>query len=172
MPNAARPKETLTPPARTGVIVLTLVAALLLNLLPWQGTALVLRPDFAALTLLYWCVYQPRRVGMAAALLMGLLMDVADANLLGQHALAYVALSFAALLLHRRIQGFGAWQQALHVAVLLLLAQLVMLLVKQLSGGLTGWSALVPGLSGALLWPALLPLMQRLQRRKTQTFPE
>ncbi|MCX7184969.1 MAG: rod shape-determining protein MreD, partial [Pseudomonadota bacterium] len=47
---------------RSRFIVLSLTAALLLNLLPLQGVALLLRPDFVALVVLYWSINQPQRV--------------------------------------------------------------------------------------------------------------
>ena len=37
------------------------------NLLPLAGTALALRPDFLALVLLYWCIQEPRYVGVGVA---------------------------------------------------------------------------------------------------------
>ena len=40
-------------PVRAGFIALTLIAALLANLLPWSGAWLWIRPDFVALVLLY-----------------------------------------------------------------------------------------------------------------------
>ena len=75
-------------PVRVGFIAVSLIAALLLNLLPWSGVALWLKPDFVALVVLYWCIEQPRRLGFVAAWLLGLFMDVADGTLFGQHALA------------------------------------------------------------------------------------
>src|SRR3979490_1382839 len=82
-------------PVRPLYVVVTLVAALLLNLLPLAGWVLALRPDFVALTLLYWGIYQPRKIGFLPAFLLGLAMDVADGLLVGQHALAYSVMMFA-----------------------------------------------------------------------------
>ena len=60
-----------------------------------SGVALALRPDFLALVLLYWCIQEPRYVGVGAAWVVGLVMDVGDATLFGQHALAYAVLAYA-----------------------------------------------------------------------------
>jgi rod shape-determining protein MreD len=49
-----------------------------------------------ALVLAFWCVHQPLKVGMAAGFVLGLAMDVADASVMGQHALAYVLLAYGA----------------------------------------------------------------------------
>lgn len=167
---APKPAEVLASPASARFIALSFFAAFLLNLLPWQGAILWLRPDLVALLLLYWCTYQPRQVGMAAAWSMGLLMDVADGNLLGQHALAYVGIAYIALKFHRRILRFTPWRQALHIALLLLLGQGLMLLVRSAAGsGFVSWVYFLSGFSGALLWPGLLLLLQWLQRSKPKT---
>ena len=91
---AERPQYILLP-VRIGTIVLSLLAALLLDFLPWKDVALV--PDFVALTLTFWCVRQPRLVGLGVGWLLGLLMDTGNGVLLGQHALAYSLLAFAAI---------------------------------------------------------------------------
>ena len=84
------------------------------------GVALALRPDFLALVLLYWCIQEPRYVGVGVAWALGLVMDVADATVFGQHALAYAVLAYAAEYFRRRVLRFPLWQQAAQVAVLLL----------------------------------------------------
>ncbi|MGH6693222.1 MAG: rod shape-determining protein MreD, partial [Gammaproteobacteria bacterium] len=107
------PQEILLP-VRAGFIALTLVAALMLNLLPWSGAWLWLKPDFVALVVLYWCIEQPRKVGFVSAWMMGLIMDVADGTLLGEHALAYSILAYAGIVLHRRVRMFSGTPQAVH----------------------------------------------------------
>ena len=87
-------------------IATTLFLATMINLLPLTGWLLTLRPDFVALVLLYWGIYQLRKVGFLPAFLLGLAMDVADGSLLGQHALAYSVMMFAAIFLHRRVSMF------------------------------------------------------------------
>ncbi|MCX7902639.1 MAG: rod shape-determining protein MreD, partial [Burkholderiaceae bacterium] len=126
--NAARsyaPKVLLRP-VNPAFIWLSLAGALAANLLPWGATPLV--PDFMALALVFWNVQQPRRVGMGAAFVFGLLMDVHDGALFGEHALASTLLSYGAITLHRRILWFGLPAQAVHVLPLLLLAQLLSLI--------------------------------------------
>ena len=158
------PAQSILLPVRAATILASLALALLLNFLPWNNVALV--PDFVALVLAFWCVRQPRLVGLGAAWLMGLLIDVGNGVLLGQHALAYSLLGFAAIALSRRILWFPLWSQALHVAALLLFAQGVAALVRLAAGAeFPGWSIVVGPLIGAVLWPVvslLLLLPQRL----------
>jgi len=136
-----------------------------MNLLPLSGTALMLRPDFLALVLLYWCIQAPRFVGVGIAWFMGLLMDVGDATIFGQHALAYAFLAYAAEYFRRRVLRFPLWQQALQVAFLLLVCAALVLLVRVVGGApLPSWTYVVSSLTGALLWPLASVLLQMPQR--------
>ncbi len=154
-------------PVRASTIVVSLVAALLANFLPWKSVALA--PDFVALVLVFWCVRQPRLVGLGAGWLLGLLIDVGNGVLLGQHALAYSLLAFASITLSRRILWFPLWGQALHVLALLMFAQGVAALVRLAAGAeFPGWSVLVGPLIGAALWPIVTTLLLMPQRRPAE----
>ena len=142
----------------------SLFAGLVLNLLPW-GRAWVV-PDFLALALVFWNVHEPRRVGMAASFVFGLLMDVHDGALFGDNALAYTLLSYGAITLHRRIAWFPVVFQGLYVAPLLLVAQVASVLIRLwVGGGFPGWSYFADSLLGALLWPLVVWLLLAPQRR-------
>jgi len=154
-------------PVRAGTIVGSFALAVVASFLPWRQIALV--PDFVALVLVFWCVRQPRLVGLGAAWLLGLLIDVGNGVLLGQHALAYSLLAFAAISLSRRILWFPLWGQALHVAALLLFAQGVAALVRLAAGAeFPGWNLAVGPLIGALLWPVVTTVLLMPQRRPVE----
>ena len=151
-------------PVRVSTIVASFAVALLLNFLPWKDLRLV--PDFVALVLCFWCVRQPRLVGLGAGWTMGLLSDAGNGVLLGQHALAYSLLAFLSIWLSRRVLWFGPLQQALHVAPLLLAAQGVAVLVRLAAGAaFPGWTIVVGPLIGAALWPILSWVLLIPQRR-------
>lgn len=157
----ARPQQILLP-VKPAFIVLTLMMALIVNLLPWSGLALAIKPDFVALTLLYWCIHQPRKVGFVVAFLFGVVMDIADGSLLGQHALAYSVLAYAGIVLHRRVLGFSMRHQVLHVIPLLLLNDIIVLAIRAMAGSdFPGWLYFFGSLLGGILWP-LLSWMLRL----------
>jgi rod shape-determining protein MreD len=161
---AARPEEILLP-VRPWFIVLTLLVGLVANTLPMSGMALTLKPDFLALVLLYWCIQEPRLIGVGVAWCLGLMMDVVDATVFGQHALAYAVLAYGAGYFRRRVLRFSLWQQAAQVAVLLLLSSGLVLLVR-IAGGAPPprWTYVVGSLTGALLWPLVTALLQWPQR--------
>jgi rod shape-determining protein MreD len=141
-------------PVRPWFIGFSLLLALLLNFLPtsaWPGV-----PDWLSLLIVFWSVREPRRVGMGLAFLFGLAMDVADASLLGQHALAYVLVAYGASSLSRRILWFPLGQQALQVFPLLMLVQVVQFSVRMLVGADSpGISYFIGPCLATLLWPLL-----------------
>jgi rod shape-determining protein MreD len=160
----ARPEEILRP-ARPWFILLMLLLAFAGNMLPFSGVAQALKPDFVALVLLYWCIQEPRYVGVGIAWLVGLLMDVGDATYFGQHALAYAVLAYGAEYFRRRVLRFSPWQQAAQVAVLLGLCAAIVLLIRAVGGApLPRWTYVVPSLVGALLWPLVSVVLQWPQR--------
>ena len=160
----ARPEEILRQ-VNPWWILFSCFLGLLGNLAPASGVTLVVRPDFLALVILYWCIQEPRYMGVGIAWLLGLVMDVADATVFGQHALAYAVLAYGAEYFRRRVLRFPLWQQAVQVAVLLVLCALIVLLVRFVGGSpLPKWSYLMPPLVGALLWPVISVLLQTPQR--------
>ena len=159
-----RGSDQLLLPVNPFFIALTLIAAALLEMLP--GGRHAAAPDLLALVLVFWNVHQPRRVGVGVAFSFGLVMDVHQAALLGQHALAYTLLSFLAITVHRRVLWFSLLAQALHVLPVFLAGHVAALLARLLAGGMfPGWWWLAaPGFE-ALLWPVTALLLLAPQRR-------
>ncbi|HET7792843.1 MAG TPA: rod shape-determining protein MreD [Rhizobacter sp.] len=142
----------------------TLLMAFAFNLVPLGRTAFL--PDLLALVLVFWNVHQPRRVGLGAAFVFGLMMDVHDSAVLGQHALAYTLLSFFAITIHRRLLWFGVLSQALQILPLFVAAHAVSMVVRMLVGGmLPGWEVMLAPVAESLLWPVVSLLLLAPQRR-------
>jgi rod shape-determining protein MreD len=151
-------------PVRASTIIASFALALFLNFLPWRDLRLV--PDFVALVLVFWCVRQPRLVGLGAAWSLGLVTDAGNGVLLGQHALSYSIVAFLGIWLSRRILWFGPGLQALHVGAILLVGQAVSVLVRLGAGNdFPGWPILVGPLAGAMLWPLVSWALLLPQRR-------
>jgi rod shape-determining protein MreD len=152
-------------PVKPAFIVFTLVVAALLNMMPWSGWIGWLRPDFVALVVLYWVIEQPLRVGFTAAFTLGLLMDVAEGALLGQHALSYTILAYAGIALNRRVRRFSLGSQVAHVIPLLLVNDLIVLGVRMLAGAdFPGYPYFLGSFVGGALWPLLSVLLKLPQR--------
>jgi len=123
-------------------------------------------PDVLALVLVFWTIHQPQRVGMSAAFLLGMAMDVHQSAVLGQHALAYAVLSFLAIAMHRRLLWFSVPSQAAQVLPLFVVSHALTLLVRLLAGDdFPGWSLLLAPALEALLWPLVSVLLLLPQKR-------
>jgi len=143
---------------------LSLFAALALDMLPLGRVPAM--PDFLAVVLVFWNVHQPRRVGIGAAFVFGLLMDVHQGSVLGQHAQAYTLLSFLAITIHRRLLWFTLAEQALQILPLFIASHAVSLVVRLLSSGsFPGWSLMLAPVFEAALWPVVTVLLLAPQRR-------
>lgn len=151
-------------PANPLFILITLLLALAFNLLPLGRSPAV--PDMLALTLAFWAVHQARRVGVGISFFFGLLMDVHQGSLLGQHGLAYSLLAFAAIALHRRLLWFPVLQQAMQVLPLFIAAHMVSLIVRMAAGDLfPGWTYFIAPCFEAALWPVITFVLLAPQRR-------
>jgi rod shape-determining protein MreD len=145
-------------------IWLSLFGGLSLNMLPWGRVAGM--PDFLAVALVFWNVHQPRRVGVGVAFMLGLLMDVHQGALLGQHALAYTLLSFFAITVHRRLLWFTVPSQAVQIVPLFVAAHTVSLLVRMIAGaGFPGWTLALAPIAESLAWPLASVILLAPQRR-------
>jgi rod shape-determining protein MreD len=146
----------------------SLVCALLLDMLQsmaWLGNA-AWTPDWLALVLVFWAIHQPLKVGVGVAFVLGLITDVHQTSLLGQHALAYTVQGFLATMIHRRILWFDVPSQALQVLPVFMTAQVLELTVRVTAGGLfPGWSVFLAPVIQAILWPAISVVLLAPQRR-------
>jgi len=163
-----RPGQQLLLPANPLFIWGSLVGAfllmMLLNVSVWGRAAWA--PDLLALTLVFWGIHQPQRIGIGAAFVFGLLMDVHQGSVLGQHALAYSVLNFLAIAIQRRLLWFTLAAQALQVLPLFAVAHLVALAVRLMVGGnFPGFPLLLAPLLEALLWPLANVVLLLPQRR-------
>lgn len=145
-------------------IALTFVLAMGLEMLPVGRYAA--SPDLLALVLVFWNVHQPLRVSVGVGFVLGLVMDVHEGAVLGQHALAYTLLSYFAVTIHRRVLWFSLPEQALQILPLFALAHLVSLAARMLVGGMfPGWLMMLAPLAESLLWPLVVWLLLAPQRR-------
>jgi rod shape-determining protein MreD len=149
------------------VVFFTLTLALVFQLFPWSGLGIHLRPDFILVALLYWVLRAPHLCNIGIAWLAGFLVDLASGSLLGQHALAFTATAFLALLYQRRLVLFNRAQLAAYVLVLLIAARILILLLKLFAGNeAPDWKYFLPIVSSMLLWQLFVVLFGSPTRPK------
>jgi rod shape-determining protein MreD len=144
----------------------TLLASLLLMLVPLPALLEPFKPYWPALVLLYWALESGDRVTLGLAFALGLGADLLDGVLLGEQALRLTALAFIALRFRSRLRFFPMWQQTLAVLALLVNDRILLLVVRAFAGEslppVTWW---VAPFVGAVLWPFLFLLLDDLRAR-------
>jgi rod shape-determining protein MreD len=166
MPFLSHYQPEIQRPVSNLFIFMSVLAALLLNSLPWSGIWLILRPDFLAVVMLYWCTHKPLRFGIGMAWAAGMLADVADASVFGEHALAYAVLAFGGVVLSQRLRMFDLRKQTLQVFVILLLTYASYALVHWVVSGQLVWQYFLGCLSSAVLWIPMSILFQSMRQMR------
>jgi len=151
-------------------IIVSLSVALMLNMLPLPDWANYARPDWVTLVLIYWAMALPQIAGVLLAFIFGLLLDVSQTTLLGQHAVALVIVIFLVQRLYLRIRVYTLIQQAMFVGILLVIKQLIVLWVSGITDNAPDTEMyFLPALVGAVIWPWLFILLRDIRRRFCQT---
>jgi len=164
MPLKSEPKKG------TFIILLTFAIALTLGQIPLPIWLNHFTPEWATMVLIYWCLAIPHRVGMISGLLIGLLIDATSGELLGQHALSMVVISYLVLSFYQRIRISPIFQQALTIMGLLFLYHLLLFWFDRLPLSNTEVTRdvrefLFPPLGGFIVWPWLFIMMRSIRRR-------
>ena len=143
-----------------GRLILSVLVALILTVLPLPPWLDVVRPAFLVLTVLYWSVNAPRAGGLAIGFFAGLLLDVFQGPVLGEHALALSLVTYIAVREHQRIRSKPAIQQALIVFAALILYEVVLFMIDGWTGNpVTSPLRWVHTVTGALLWPPVAAIL-------------
>jgi rod shape-determining protein MreD len=150
-----------------GRIILTLIFAMCLKIAPLPPTYAVYNPDWVLLTLIYWSLALPERVGIFHAWTFGLLTDVLTGRMFGQYALAYSLVIYISLSLHKRLRQFPFIQQALFIFFCLLLSQLLLFFIKNIQQTAqlkpTFWLSIFVG---TVCWPLVYTMLRFVRLAK------
>jgi rod shape-determining protein MreD len=147
-------------------IVITIVIALMLSIAPMPDWARPFRPDWVALTLIYWSITSPQTYSVGSAWVIGLLVDVAQGTLLGQHALALCLIIYITVKFHLQLRQFPTLQLTATIFAMLALYQFILFWINGVAGvntpAVSYWG---PVISGMILWPLLSLLLGGLRFR-------
>lgn len=143
----------------------SLLAALVLTVVPLPPALGVVRPAWVLLVVAYWNTTLPRQVGITVAWASGLFMDVLLVTVLGEHALALTLVSFCVLKLNGLLRTFPLWQQSLALLPVFILYEFVLFWIDGATGRsvdpLWRWA---PVISTTLFWPAVSSALTALNR--------
>lgn len=144
----------------------SLVASLLVLVVPLPAGFDLARPYLLAMLVCYWLLEAPGQVGLGVAFVAGLAADLVSGTLLGEQALRLVVLAFLVQRFRARLRFFPLWQQALAVFALLLNDRLIALAIRLASGdGVGPWGTWLSPVVGFALWPWLFLLLDELRLR-------
>lgn len=159
----ARPRSSLG----WGRIATVTLAALILSVLPLPGWLELLRPDFVALTVLWFTLLSPRLTGLFYAWGAGLALDAFKGVLLGQHALTLIVIAYVASKLRLQVRAFPPLQQTAVVLALLWLNEFLVFWIDGVAGHpVTDWRRWLSVPVGAACWPLVTGLFARVAARR------
>lgn len=144
-------------------VFLSFLFASVLELLVLPDAVLFLRPEWLVLTLIYWLLRHPEKIGIATGALIGLIMDVISGSYLGVHILSMCLVCYLVLTMHQRLKMFPVSQQSLFIFFIVGIQLMVVYTIRTTLGGTdSGLSYLWVALSSALIWPFILIFTDRL----------
>lgn len=152
--------------SRTLPIITTIVVALMLAIAPLPDWTVPYRPDFVTLTLIYWSITLPQNYNVGSAWIVGVVLDVAQGTLLGQHALALSLVVYITVKFHLQLRPFPMLQLSAAVFILLALHQFILFWIN----GVVGVNAPAemywgPVVSGTLVWPILAAMLAGIHQQ-------
>ena len=154
------------------LIFLTIMAAILLSLLPLPEVLSPFKPYWVALVVIYWTLETHEMIGMGLAFLIGIVLDTLSGSLMGMHALSLVIMVFLVQRFRSRLRFFPPWQQALSVLGLLVNDRIILIWITVLLGEpMPTWKYWLAPLAGMVIWPWLFLLLDRLRARMRQRSP-
>ena len=149
------------------VLPVSLLLAVLLELLPLPEWLQPVRPYWLALVLAYWLLELPERIGPGVAFAFGLAGDLAYGSLLGEQALRLVVLAFIIERFRARLRFFPMSQQSLAIGVLLLNDQVIVSAIQTVAGmPARPWGVWLEPLVGLALWPPLCLALDLARARR------
>ncbi|MGH8197018.1 MAG: rod shape-determining protein MreD [Steroidobacteraceae bacterium] len=148
------------------IVGLTL-AALAATVAPLPEWLELMRPDFVALTVLWFSLLAPRLLGLSYAWCAGLALDGFRGVLLGQHALTLIVIAYVASKLRLQIRAFPPLQQSAVVLALLFLNEFLLFWIDGVAGHpITDWRRWLAVPVGAACWPLLTGIYARVAARR------
>jgi rod shape-determining protein MreD len=151
-------------------VLICIIMALMLSLVPMPDWARPYRPDWVALTLIYWSMTMPRTYGIGTAWITGIVLDAAQGTLLGQHALALSLITYITAKFHLQLRVFPMSQMMATVMALLALYQFILFWINGVAGiyaeAVAYWG---PVVSGTLLWPIVAVFFSGIRYRSSHS---
>jgi rod shape-determining protein MreD len=147
-------------------IALSIICALVLQIMPMPGFVDLYRPDWVLLVLSYWTLALPHRVNVGIAFIVGLTLDILLGTSLGEHSFAMCLSIYVLAANYQRLRNYSVWQQAMVMGIMSAFYNLMLFwLQHMLTDVYFLFTYMWPVLSSMLLWPWLFWLLRKLRRQ-------
>ena len=147
-------------------VIITLIVGLMLTVMPLPQVVAGFRPDWLAVLVIFWAMQLPRTWSVGSAWMIGIILDVANGTVLGQHALALCVIAFITVRFHLLMRVFPLSQLTATVFALLALYQFLLFWINGVAGisapSISYWA---PVISGTLIWPFVYFFLSGLRYR-------
>ena len=155
------------------LIFLTLFIALYVDSYMFSSDFQIWKPTFVLLTLIYWNMALPDRIGIMAALSFGVFVDLIEGSLLGLHGILFVLITYVCQRFFYQFRVSPLWQQSSIIFFLFILYKQVFALdfmntnqeLTNLSDGAFFINSFLFALCSAFIWSPLF-ITLRYYRRK------
>jgi rod shape-determining protein MreD len=146
--------------------MLSIIVALVLQIMPMPSVVNLYRPDWVLLVLCYWTLALPHRVNVGVAFISGLVLDILLGTSLGVHSFAMSLSIYVLAANYQRLRNYSVWQQAIAVGVMAALYHLIVFWLQHLLTDIYFlFDYLWPVLSSMIIWPWIFWLLRRVRRQ-------
>jgi rod shape-determining protein MreD len=138
----------------------------MLTIMPLPEAVAAFRPDWLALLTIFWAMQMPRTWSVGSAWIVGIILDVSQGTLLGQHALGLCCIAFITVRFHLLMRVFPLPQLTATVFAIIAVYQFLLFWINGVSGvdapSVAYWG---PVISSTLLWPAVMMVLSGMHYR-------
>ena len=147
-------------------IPLTVLVALVLQIVPLPVQVDIYRPDWVLIVLSYWAMALPNRVNVGVAFLSGIALDILLGTPLGVHSLILSVCVFVLAANYQRLRNYSVWQQSIMIALLSAFYHLAQFwLLHMLTDIHFRFDYMLPVISSMIFWPWAFWLLRKLRRQ-------
>ena len=137
--------------------------SIILTIVPTPDFLENFKPDWTLLLLIFLSINIPKEFNVGTAFILGILMDVSQGTLLGQHAFAYLLVIFLTSKLHLQLRNYPLLQLTAIICLILMIYQFILFWINGVSGISSSISSYMgPVISGTALWPIISKLFGTL----------
>ena len=147
--------------------LMSFVVGLILTIMPLPEAAEAFRPNWLAMLVIFWTMQLPHTWSVGTAWIVGIVLDVSQGTLLGQHALALCCVAFIIVRFHLLMRVFPIPQLTAAVFPILAMYQFLLFWINGVAGVdaplVVYWG---PIISSTALWPVVIIFLSNLRYRK------